>query len=353
VVPSPNVAGRTNNLLGIAAISAKNVWAVGYLGATTTTGYRTLIEHFNGSSWAIVRSPNPSSFGSDQLHAVVAIPGTNHLWAAGWQGYDACSSSHYIQPLYEYYDGFSWSGVRSPVLPMEAHVQALAAISANDIWAVGFLGCGSPGGSFIEHWNGQQWQPVATPNAGQLMSVTAVSSTDVWATSGSPLFEHWDGVSWSVVPTSTPLTGLPFSIVAVSANNIWGIGAYDVRLSSGEIIGEPLLGHYDGTSWTFTEYPSLAPVDVGLVSIGVDKISGQVWAAGHSDTGSGSGSNTVLPAALHGNGSTWSLAPSPVSVGTTTNYFTALAVVSATNVWAIGSYYPSQGGVVTLIEHFN
>ena len=58
-VPSPNPSSTDNNLLSVAATSASNAWAVGgYENGTTS---RTLIEHWNGTAWKHVSSPKLSS----------------------------------------------------------------------------------------------------------------------------------------------------------------------------------------------------------------------------------------------------------------------------------------------------
>src|SRR6266516_7922889 len=46
----------------------------------------------------------------------------------------------------------------------------------------------------------------------------------------------------------------------------------------------------------------------------------------------------------------WSIIPSPTFTGTGFNFFSGVAPVSATNVWAIGSY---SNFSQTLIEHWN
>src|SRR5579859_6854009 len=53
---SPNVGVGDNSINGVAAISASNAWAVGYnfIGVNTVT----LIEHWDGTSWSVVPSPN-------------------------------------------------------------------------------------------------------------------------------------------------------------------------------------------------------------------------------------------------------------------------------------------------------
>jgi len=80
MVTSPNPGSATNVLYSVAATSATNAWAVGsYAGATTAD--RTLIEHWNGKTWAIVSSPNPGSNGNNLFG--VAATSTSNAWAVG------------------------------------------------------------------------------------------------------------------------------------------------------------------------------------------------------------------------------------------------------------------------------
>ena len=58
---SPNVSGTTelnNELLGVAAISANDAWVVGWSQDPNGPQFvkRTLIQHFNGSTWEIGRA---------------------------------------------------------------------------------------------------------------------------------------------------------------------------------------------------------------------------------------------------------------------------------------------------------
>ena len=58
VVPSPNAPGtRSNSLVSVSAVAANDVWAVGYslIGFT----HQTLIEHWDGSSWTWCRVRTP------------------------------------------------------------------------------------------------------------------------------------------------------------------------------------------------------------------------------------------------------------------------------------------------------
>jgi hypothetical protein len=82
IVPSPNVPGTQTRsfLTGVVALGAGNVWAVG--GAATSSTTRTLVEHWNGTSWTIVSSP-PSGTDAELLGASGRRGGP--LFAVGWQ----------------------------------------------------------------------------------------------------------------------------------------------------------------------------------------------------------------------------------------------------------------------------
>src|SRR5262249_36987869 len=61
-----------------------------------------------------------------------------------------------------------------------AELEGIAAISANDIWAVGV----TSSGTLTEHWDGKNWKIVASPSPGQnnqLLGVTALSDSTVAA----------------------------------------------------------------------------------------------------------------------------------------------------------------------------
>jgi len=71
-------------LNGVAATSARNVWAVGGNGAG-----RNLILHWDGTAWKRVPSPNPA--GEESVLAGVAALSAANAWAVGsvilhWNG---------------------------------------------------------------------------------------------------------------------------------------------------------------------------------------------------------------------------------------------------------------------------
>jgi hypothetical protein len=89
IVPSPNVGpnstSQSNRLLGITANSADDIYAFGsYFAADGSGDQMTLLLHWDGTSWTIVTSPNPTkgNFLDDLLFAgVVSSPG--NVWIFG------------------------------------------------------------------------------------------------------------------------------------------------------------------------------------------------------------------------------------------------------------------------------
>ena len=100
IVSSPN-AGTTNNfLIGMAAISTRNIWAVGgFVNDPVSNNPQVLIEHWNGTRWSVVSSPSTGS-DSSALEGVTRVPGNvSQLWTVG----DFWNSSGSHQTLIEFY----------------------------------------------------------------------------------------------------------------------------------------------------------------------------------------------------------------------------------------------------------
>src|SRR5260221_4595557 len=89
VVASPNVGGvsRENFLTSVVAISAQNIWAVG--SHNNGTADRTLIMHWNGSSWKIAASSNRGGPASENFLTGVAAASASEIWAVGKYDYAA------------------------------------------------------------------------------------------------------------------------------------------------------------------------------------------------------------------------------------------------------------------------
>jgi hypothetical protein len=70
VVSSPS-PGSVNDLNGVASVSANDVWAVGKVNTATPP----LIEHWNGTSWRLVKAARQAGF----LNGVTAVSTSDAL----------------------------------------------------------------------------------------------------------------------------------------------------------------------------------------------------------------------------------------------------------------------------------
>jgi len=255
VVPA-QTPGKASVLEGVAAVSSNNVWAVGEFVDSSDNVEKTLIQHWDGSSWSIVTSPNQPNTTNDILLGVKVIS-ANDIWTVG--SYQTQPDSHgvaHTYSLFEHYDGTSWSIVDGGSGPNDEQLFAISSVSSNNVWASGYYYVGQLGSYFplIKHWDGTSWTNVTTPNPGgdpKLSAITALSSNDIWAAGNTflngqshLLVMHYDGTSWTVdqsaLATVISENGYTQGMAAVSDNDVW-------------VTSDGGFWHYDGTSWT--EFP--------------------------------------------------------------------------------------------------
>jgi hypothetical protein len=132
--------------------------------------------HWDGQTWSVMS-------GASNAESVTALSPTN-VWGAGFRGEQFHDRTIHL-PVVVHWDGTSWSFVPSPnpnlMSPIQgSQLEGIAAISATDIWAVGF----SEGSTLTEHWDGKSWKVIKSPNPGQsnfLAGVTALSDGTVAA----------------------------------------------------------------------------------------------------------------------------------------------------------------------------
>ena len=139
--------------------------------------------------------------------------------------------------------GLYWRVVPDPnSSTIENNLISVAAISADDVWAVGSYRI-SEGGMELDrataqHWNGTAWALVTVPqlqDASYLYGISAVSSDDIWAVGGSSpanppmastLIIHWDGSSWTQVTSPNPGSqdNTLYSVSAMASDAAWAVG---------------------------------------------------------------------------------------------------------------------------------
>ena len=280
VITSPNGTKTVNELHGVSAVSDNDAWAVGVSYNTERTLSSSLIEHWNGSQWSVIPSPNPSA--TLNILSAVAAVSTNDVWAVGF----APTSSGSILILH--WNGAAWSVTPNPISPMTlTNLAALAVISANDVWAVGTGLIGDEDATATLHWDGSIWSVVPSPNVGPevdntLAGVAAVASNDVWTVGFSgfgTLAEHWNGTSWSVVDTPDVSGGEALfldSVVALSTTNVWAVGEFFQTRKSRS---RTLTDLWNGSSWAVVASPNVGSSHNELFGVAATP-SQTLWAVG-------------------------------------------------------------------------
>ena len=277
-------------------VSVTDGWAVG----TQFSGATALIEHWNGTNWALVPPPHISGFGSP-LRGVSMVSATDG-WAVGY--YDTSNEVH--RPLVLHWNGTRWAQVPISVSSGYTVLFAVSAASKSDAWAVGTQLSSTGWTALTLHWNGTSWTQVPSPNPSPAAAygVSDASPGNAWTVGRSgktstvelpkTLTLHWSGTAWQHVfsPNPGPLKradrgGHPFQVERLVCRRLHHqhrrVGGADPALERHQLgpCAEPGRHHRQ------------LPPDVTMVS------ATDGWAVGgHSATGK------VL--ILHWNGTTWS-----------------------------------------------
>lgn len=358
LMSSPVLGGGADTLSGVSATSSNDVWAVGSYTAITIS--RALAQHWNGTTWDHVSSPNASDLDNVFFDVVSLAP--DDVWAVG--GYRPGKLFHLV-PLIEHWDGTQWSVVPTPAGISTGALYSISAISPGDIWAVGqatpFLdlkdGTGdTPNGNWVAiamHWNGTAWQVVPPQQTGissDLRSVSATSSHDVWAvgyfyqpqTTFLPLVEHWNGSTWTVIDApGGPGNNALLGVTALAPDNVWAVG-------HGVLAGEAdraLVEHWNGSTWSIVPVPNTG---IGDDLYDVAAISAtNIWAVGSTYSG-----GDFVTWSLHYDGAAWSTVPTPNAVGVTDNLLFATTTLPTGEVWSVGYYNTPAAHFFPLVERY-
>ena len=267
----------TGNLFGVTALSASDVWAVGQ-GGTLHGATKTLVMHWDGTQWRIIPSPN-GKLSTNSLVSLAAVSASD-IWAVGYTESNVDVLPH---ALIEHWNGTKWSIVPAANLGSAyGSLTSVTAVSRTDVWAVGYT-IVNHYALLIEHWNGSQWSVVqaAPPGTNTYAAFTGVTASDashVWAVGNLSnqkkiLIESWNGHNWNLVsgPPNSQFASF-YGIAAASADNIWSVGG---NVSTSTI-------HFDGTKWSIVHSPN-GPYSTDNVLNGVAMDSAQsLWAVGSS-----------------------------------------------------------------------
>lgn len=283
-VPSPDTSATRNLLSGISGTSSSDVWAVGHYELLTPGNERNLIMHWNGNGWQLFNGTDLSSTYND-LWDVAALS-ANDVWAVGTYNDPGTSRSQLI-----HWNGTAWSHTALPNIPGGSFLFSIDAISSNDIWAVGGKSGSPTRPAYTIHYDGSNWTEFTAASPGSFrnyfQAVDGIASNDVWAVGYKSdsygdfhaMAQHWNGSSWtnfSLPASISSPLGELYSVTMISSNDVWAVGS--------TVTGNLLMTHWNGTNWTEVSTTGSAGgtiiargTDLFSVGAGISQWNGTNW----------------------------------------------------------------------------
>ena len=169
----PNAADCFLLPKAISATAPDDVWVVGSVLEPNPTA--NFVAHWNGTAWRVVPAPcltgqqvtqcSGATNDLNELNGVTAISSTD-AWAAGSEG--NVNGQNFHVPYVEHWDGSTWSLVKTPNRGGEGSLlNGVTALGSGDVWAVGqtqqLNGAIMP---MTDQFNGTAWSVVPSPSPG-------------------------------------------------------------------------------------------------------------------------------------------------------------------------------------------
>jgi hypothetical protein len=242
-------------------VSAADCFAVGYYDSSDGLPL-SLVEHWNGSAWSILSSPNPTGSDGFALHGVSCVSTTSCFAVGDYLG------GLGDKTLVEHWNGSAWSIMTSPnpTGSTDTGLSSVSCANTTSCFAVGSYITASANKALVEHWNGSAWSIMSSPNpAGSrytgLLGVSCPSTTTCFAVGDysttapttKSLVEHWNGTSWTIMTSPNP-TGSATYVVGVSCPNTtscFAVGSY-ITTSA----GKTLVEYWNGSAWSIMTSPN-------------------------------------------------------------------------------------------------
>jgi hypothetical protein len=337
--------GGSNDMLSVAAVGARDAWAVGYVcpqqcGPSSDS---TLVEHWAGARWRTI--PPPPGTGLLIPPTVISASSAANVWVFG----DTVGLTTRVSR----WDGSRWASFR---FPGQVRTYAAAVFSRTDVWAFGELFHPSSASSrpYVVRFTGRRWLPVPSPLVPQDASAVApnviwtvgtlTGPGEVWAAA------HWNGSRWRTLrfPPLPPAVRKRAeignaSIEAYSARDAW----VDIGLTTGVAPDGIIVLHWNGQAWSKVPVPYRPQADGDISQDG----HGGIWMyADGPATPAGVPPFTYLYHYSHGQ---WSRQPAPVLDGQATETGVLSWRPGASSGWAAADtgnrgvllrYFPSPIG---------
>ncbi|MBG0832546.1 hypothetical protein HS041_33120 [Planomonospora sp. ID67723] len=320
-VPAPELEGSAA-LVDVAVAGPRDVWAVGYQASAEDREGSPAVVRWDGTRWREIPAEGHG------LHHVegVSASAPDDVWIAG----------NGETPVAARWDGRRWTWERPFGVAQDYRLTDVAATGGR-AW---FTATG-PSGTVLLEWHGGGFRNVFQ-TAGTLKAITA-GGMHVWAVGHDetgPLAWHGtaDGM-WEAMETPEIPGGRLNRVWQVSPSDVWAVG--EISTGPEDVYGdrraEPLVLHWDGSSWQRSQVPVARGSLHGLTAFGAD----DVWVGGVDADHSG---QALL---LHFDGTRWSARYGPLlraheedqqyEVSDDVNHIGIARVPGTGTVWVVGS----------------
>jgi hypothetical protein len=322
-----------------------------YLSLGKLRGYRIVVvwtaaSWFKGYSlamarkWTIEYAP-PNMYGFFMLDSIAAE--ATGVWAIG----DASGPAMIARGG----GGQPWGYSSYPPNLVNMRLDSVTSLKPDDIWAVGYDSMWDYYLTYAAHYDGTSWTRVPTPDphdgVNYLFGVAGYSSSDVWAVGTSatnlpnpiPYFPpprgpfealaiHWDGSAWSRV--ACPAHGQEACLQGVAttgADEAWSVGVW---VEGSPPLTEALLMHWERGEWQQVKSPTFETSQAPLWGV-AGLAPEDVWAVGEGGYPNG------RALTMHWDGVEWSLIPTPPTPER--SWLRGVACAGPSDAWAVGTQF--------------
>jgi hypothetical protein len=365
----------TGDVTAVDASAPDDVWAVGskYIPFSNAQS-KALIMHFSGAKWTEVddfQPGNPNTSSNVSLTGV-SVVSPNEVWLVGEASNSSMSAG---QGLILHWNGNNWNSVALPQLDASSgRLQAVAALSTNDVWAVGSytpdLGASGPNAwqPLVLHWNGREIERVDIQamlglQSADLNGISVLSADDIWAVgtrsagvagnnNSQTLTLHWDGRTWAIVPSPNlgPHSNVLEDVVPINSSDVWAVGTATKPLAQWEsTLSEPIIMHWDGKEWTLHTSSGIAAGTAAFTDYSLHAVSAvspfDIWAVG-SQVSHGEAQQLIL----HSDGMNWHIVDGPTRRGNQS--FRDVKTFRDGTLWAVGDLHKEDEPALGLAAFF-
>ena len=210
-----SVQNPTTNtqLNGISCPSASFCIAVGQSVSSDGSAEQSLSEVWNGATWTAIAAPSPSA--ASELFGVSCTSNSFCVAAGRYNLYGQQNSLAHDLTLIADWNGSSWALMKSiDPSPALSELVTVSCTSSAFCMAGGEYANPSIGQlALAEQWNGTKWTALTaeSPNnfagfqgVSCLSPISCVGVGDTYSSSTSTIAEQWNGTSWTLMSTANP-----------------------------------------------------------------------------------------------------------------------------------------------------